>query len=77
MKNLLLVIILHFLLDLLTSFPSELFWNYGSYRQLVGLLGRVIKPVERPLPTQDNTNIEEKRTDIYDLSGIQIHDPND
>jgi hypothetical protein len=43
-------------------------------RQLVGLLGRVISPVARPLPTQDNTNTEEKRTDIHASSGIRTHD---
>jgi hypothetical protein len=44
-------------------------------RQLVGLLGRAISPVTRPLPTQDNTNTEEKRTDIHASSGIRTHDP--
>jgi hypothetical protein len=45
-------------------FPSELIWNYGSYRQLVGLLGRVISRVARPLPTEDIASIEETRTSI-------------
>jgi hypothetical protein len=44
-------------------------------RQLVGLLGRVISPVARPLPTQDNTNIEEARIDIHASSAIRTHDP--
>jgi hypothetical protein len=56
-------------------FPSELIWNCASYRQLVGLLGRVISPVARPLPIQDSTNTEETRTDIYASSGIRTHDP--
>jgi hypothetical protein len=55
-------------------FPSQLIWNYGSYRQSVGLLGRAISPVARPLPTQDNTNTEDTRTDIYASSGIRTHD---
>jgi hypothetical protein len=59
------------LLLLLVCFPSELTWNYGSYR----LLGRVISPVIRPLPTQDNINTEETRTDIHALNGIRTHDP--
>jgi hypothetical protein len=37
-------LLLPFILDPLACFPSELFWNYGSYRQSVGLLGRVIRP---------------------------------
>jgi hypothetical protein len=42
-------------------------------RESVGLLGRVISPVARPLPTQNNTNIEETRTDIHASSGIRTH----
>jgi hypothetical protein len=56
-------------------FPSELTWNYRSYRQLVGFLGRGISSVERPLPTQDNTDTEETRTDIHASSGSRNHDP--
>jgi hypothetical protein len=41
-----------FVLVPLACFPSELIWKYGSYKQSVGLLGRVIIPVPRPLPTQ-------------------------
>jgi hypothetical protein len=57
-------------------FPSELIRNYESYRQSAGLLWWVIRPVPRPLPTQ-NTNIfvEGTRTDIYACSGIRTHDP--
>jgi hypothetical protein len=44
-----------FIFGRLVSFPSELIWNYGSYRHLVGLFGRGISPVARPLPAQDNT----------------------
>jgi hypothetical protein len=39
-------------------FQSESIWNYGSYRQSIGLSGRLISPVTRPLPTQENTNTE-------------------
>jgi hypothetical protein len=35
----------------------------------------VISPVARPLPTQEDTNTEETRTDVYASSGIQTHDP--
>jgi hypothetical protein len=31
--------------------------------------------VERPLPTQANTNTEETQTNIYASSGIRTHDP--
>jgi hypothetical protein len=41
-----------FVLGPLACFPSELIWNYGSYRQLVGFLGRLITRVVRPLLTQ-------------------------
>jgi hypothetical protein len=67
---LLLLLLLPFVLGSLASFPSELIWNYGSYRQSVGLLVRVISPVARPLPTQDNTN-----TEIHVSLGILTHDP--
>jgi hypothetical protein len=40
-------------------FLSELSGTMDLYRQLVGLLGRVISPVARPLPMQENTNTEE------------------
>jgi hypothetical protein len=46
-----------------------------SSKKSVGLLGRVINPVTRPLPTQNNTNIEEECTDIHASSGIWIYDP--
>jgi hypothetical protein len=51
-----------------------LIWNYGSYRQLEELLGRVIKPVARPLHTQDRTDTKETRTDIHASSGFRNHD---
>jgi hypothetical protein len=38
------------------------------YRQSVGLFGRVVSPVARPLPTQDT---EETRTDIHCLVGFE------
>jgi hypothetical protein len=55
----------------LACFSSELIWKYGSYRQSVGLLGRVIIPVARPLPTQDNINREESWTYILTSSGFE------
>jgi hypothetical protein len=33
------------------------------------------EPVARPLPTQDNKNIEERRTYIHASSGIRTNDP--
>jgi hypothetical protein len=54
----------------LAYFLLQLIWKYGSHRQLVELLGRVISSVARPLPTQDNTNIKETRTYITASSGI-------
>jgi hypothetical protein len=36
-------------------------WNYESNRQLVGILGRVV----RPLPAQDNTNTGRIHTDVH------------
>jgi hypothetical protein len=56
-------------------FPIELIWNYGPYRQLVGLLRRVVRYVARLLPTQDNTHREEMLTDIHASSGIPTHGP--
>jgi hypothetical protein len=71
----LLLLLLPFVLGPLACFPSELIWNYGSYRQLKGLLRRGISPVARPLPTQDNINTEESRTDIHASSEVRTHDP--
>jgi hypothetical protein len=48
----------------LAYFKSELIWNYVSYRQSAGLLGRGISPVSRPLAAQDNKSIEESRTSM-------------
>jgi hypothetical protein len=48
-----------FVLGSLACFPSDLIWNYGSYRQLVGFLERVKSLVARPMPTQDSKNTEE------------------
>jgi hypothetical protein len=50
-------------------FPSELFWNYGSYRQSVGFLRWVNSLVARQL--QDNTNTEETPTDIHASNGFE------
>jgi hypothetical protein len=33
------------------------------------------QPVEMPVPTEENTNTEETRTDIHTSSGIRNHDP--
>jgi hypothetical protein len=38
-------------------------FTYGSFRHLVGLLGRGISPAPRPLPTQDNTT--QRNTDTH------------
>jgi hypothetical protein len=54
--------------------PIRINPELGSYRQSIGLLGQVISPVARPLPTQDNRNTEETRTDIHDLSRIRTHE---
>jgi hypothetical protein len=64
------ILLLPFVLGPPFCFPSELIRNYGSYRESVGLLGRVISLVGRPPPTQDNGNTEETRTDIHASSGI-------
>jgi hypothetical protein len=55
-----LILLYPFSLVPLASFPSELICNCGSYRQLVGLIGRVASPVAKPLPTQENKNTEER-----------------
>jgi hypothetical protein len=39
------------------------------------LLGWVISPVSRFIPTQDNTKTEESWTDIHVSSGIQTQGP--
>jgi hypothetical protein len=59
-----LLFLLSFVLGSLAFFPSELIWNYGSYRQLVGLLGRVISPVARPLPTRQHKQNKLRQTDM-------------
>jgi hypothetical protein len=56
-------------------FSSELIWYYRSYRQSVGLPGRVISPVASSLSTHGNTNTEETRTDIHASSRIRAYDP--
>jgi hypothetical protein len=72
---LLLLLVLPFVLGPLASFPSELIWNYGSYKQLIGLLGRGISPIAMPLPTQNNMKTEETRLDIHTSSEIRTHGP--
>jgi hypothetical protein len=54
------LLLLLFYLDVPGMFPSELTWNYGFYKQTTGLFGRVISHIA----TQNNTNVEETRTDI-------------
>jgi hypothetical protein len=44
----------------LACFPLKLICKYGSCRQLVGLLERVIGPVTKPLLTQDDKNTEKR-----------------
>jgi hypothetical protein len=49
-------------LSSLACFPWELIWNYGPYRQLVGLLGRGISPsqgryLRRTTQTQEHPDI--------------------
>jgi hypothetical protein len=41
------------------------------YRQLGGLLGRVICLISRPLSPQENTNTEEKRADFHLRVGFE------
>jgi hypothetical protein len=55
----------------LVFFLPELIWNYGSYRQLVVVIGRATSPVVRPLPTQVDTTIEGTRRDKYASSEIR------
>jgi hypothetical protein len=47
-------------------------WNSGYYKQLVELLIRAISPIARPLLAQDDTNTEEKRTNIHAVDGAAI-----
>jgi hypothetical protein len=68
-----LLLLLPFVLDPLVCFLSELMWKYGTYRQLVQLLGRVISPVATSLNTQENTH--GRNADIHASSGIRTHDP--
>jgi hypothetical protein len=68
-------LLLPFVLGPLACFPSELILNYVSYIHLVRVLGRVVSPVLRPLPTQDNTNTKERWTEIHSSSWIRTQDP--
>jgi hypothetical protein len=43
-SELFLLLLMPFVLGPLTYLPPELIWNYGSYKHLVGLLGRGISP---------------------------------
>jgi hypothetical protein len=54
------ILLLPFVLGLVACFPPELIWNYGSYRQLVGLLGRQIGCVAE----RHNTNTEDTQTSM-------------
>jgi hypothetical protein len=57
------LLLLPFVLGPLACLPAELIWNYGSYRQVLGLLGWEISPVAVSLLTQDNTN--RKNADVH------------
>jgi hypothetical protein len=61
-----------FRLGPLACFPFIINLEICMYRidSPVGLLGRGISPVASPLPTQENTNTEETRTDTHASSGI-------
>jgi hypothetical protein len=60
----LLLLLLHFLLGPVACFPSELIWNYGSYRQSVGLLGRVISTAIRPTAIYTGQYGQKKRGQV-------------
>jgi hypothetical protein len=53
-------------------FPFRINLSYGTVGRTPWTGGQ---PTTRPLPTQDNTNTEETRTDINALGGIRTHDP--
>jgi hypothetical protein len=74
-RRIIICLLLPFALVPVACLPSELISNYGAYRQSVGLLGRGISPVARPIPTQEDTNTEEMRTDIDASSGMRTHNP--
>jgi hypothetical protein len=69
------MVLLLYGLSCLACSHSAFICNYELYRQLVGLLGRVMSPVARPLPRQRNTNTEESRTHIHASSVIRTHGP--
>jgi hypothetical protein len=48
------------------------FFTYGSFRRLVGLLGRGISPAPRPLSTHRTTQHRETQTHIHTPSRIRI-----
>jgi hypothetical protein len=73
--NSILILLLYFILGPRACFPSELIWIYGSYRQIVGLLGRMMSPVASPLSAQDNINTQTTLADIHTSKGIRTHDP--
>jgi hypothetical protein len=52
------------------------FFTYGSFRHLVGLLGRGISPALRPLPTHRKTQHRQTQTHIHAPSKIRTCDPN-
>jgi hypothetical protein len=51
------------------DFPSKLIWNCGSYRQLVGLLGRVISPVAKAATYTGQHKYGRKRVGVRDPVG--------
>jgi hypothetical protein len=66
---LLLLLLSHFSLCLFQA--SEFPFTYGSFRHLIGLLGRGISPAPRPLPTQDNTT--QRNTHLYLMAQINSY----
>jgi hypothetical protein len=57
-------------------FPLQSNWNYVSYRQSVGLLGRVNDQPCRKAATYIGQHTKVTRTDFHASSGIRNHDPN-
>jgi hypothetical protein len=69
------VFLLSFALGPVARLPPELIRKYEAYTHLIGPLGQEISPAAKPLPTQEETNTKETRTDIHASSGMRTHDP--
>jgi hypothetical protein len=66
-----------FLFFLTPSLRRQIFlFTFGSFRHLVGLLGRGISPAPRPLPTHRTTQHRETQTHINAPSRIRTCYPN-